>query len=140
MFRGLWDHQVEAIIDVKLGDTDADSYKYETTAALLAQWETIKKDKHGMHCHDQRKQFSPFVLSVYGMLGRKALVVLSQLSRVTAAKIAEPLSQVRGWVNVQTAIAVARSYSRMIRRARLPSPLWEKDLDLDSKPGIRLAG
>ena len=27
MIRGLWDRQVEDIIDVKLGDTDANSYK-----------------------------------------------------------------------------------------------------------------
>ena len=76
MIRVLWYRQVEAIIDVKFGDADADSYKYEPMAALLARWETIKKDKHGKHCHDQQKQFSPFVLSVDGMLGREALVIL----------------------------------------------------------------
>ena len=86
MIRGLWCCQVESIIDVKLGDADADSYKYEPMAALLAQWKMIKNNKYGKHCHDQRKYFSPFVLSVDGMLGRKALVVLSQLIRVMAEK------------------------------------------------------
>ena len=38
MIRGLWDCQFEAIIDVKLGDTDADSYKYEPMVALKARW------------------------------------------------------------------------------------------------------
>ena len=28
MARGLWDCQVDVIIDVKLGDADADTYKY----------------------------------------------------------------------------------------------------------------
>ena len=37
MFRGLWDRQFDAIIDIKLGDADADSYKYELMAALLAR-------------------------------------------------------------------------------------------------------
>ena len=69
LLRGLWDCQVGAIIYVKLGDADADSYKYEPTAALLAQWETIKKDKHGKCCHYQRN-ISPFTLSVDGMLGK----------------------------------------------------------------------
>ena len=77
MTRGLWDRQVDTIIDVKLGDADADSYKYEPMAALLARWETIKNDKHSKHCHDQRKHFLPFFLSVDGMLRREALVVLS---------------------------------------------------------------
>ena len=55
-------------------------------AELLAQWENIKKYKHGKHFHDQQKHFSPFALSVDGMLGREALVVISQLIRVVAAK------------------------------------------------------
>ena len=60
MVRGLWDYQVGAIIDVKLGDFDSDSYKYEPMAALLSRWETIKNDNHGKHGRDQRKHFSPF--------------------------------------------------------------------------------
>ena len=34
----LWDCQVDSIIDVKLGDADTDSYKYEPMAALLTWW------------------------------------------------------------------------------------------------------
>ena len=49
MIRGLWDRQADAIIDVKLGNADADSYKYEPITALLAWWETTKKDKHDKH-------------------------------------------------------------------------------------------
>ena len=41
MVQGLLDPQVYAIIDVKLGDADADSYKYEPMAAFLYWWETI---------------------------------------------------------------------------------------------------
>ena len=37
MVQGLWDLQVDDIIDVKLGDANADSYKYEPMAALLAR-------------------------------------------------------------------------------------------------------
>ena len=48
-------------------------------AELLGRWETIKKDKHGNHCSDQRKHFSLFVLSVDGMLGREALTILTKL-------------------------------------------------------------
>ena len=82
--RGVWDRQVDAIIDVKLGDSDADTYKYEPMTVLLTRWENIKKDKHGKHCNNQRKHVLPFVLSVDVMLGREALVVISQLRRVIA--------------------------------------------------------
>ena len=66
----LWDRHNYSIIDVKLGDADADSYKYEPMTELLARWEMIKNYKHGNHCHEQRKNCPPFVLSVDGMLGR----------------------------------------------------------------------
>ena len=80
----------------------------------------------------------PFVLSVDRMLGREALVILSKLSRLMAVKRAKPLSQLWGWVNVRIAIAVVRSYSRMIRGARLPSPLWEREPYWDPESGIGL--
>ena len=74
------------------------------------------------------------------MLGREALVMLSQLSRVTEEKREEPPSQVRGWVNRRINIAIVRSYSQMIRRARPPSPLREREPDWDPESGIGLAG
>ena len=76
MIQGLWDRPADTIIDVILSDPDTDSYKYEPIAALLAWWETIKKNKHFRQFHDQRKHFYLFVLSVNGMLGGKALVLL----------------------------------------------------------------
>ena len=53
MIRVLWDRQVDAIIDVKLGDADANTYNYEPMTALLSSRDKIKKDKHGKHCHYQ---------------------------------------------------------------------------------------
>ena len=140
MIQVLWYRQVEAVIDVRLGDADADPYKYEPMVALLARQETIKKYKHGKHCYKQQKHFLPFVLSVDRMLGRESLVELLKLSQVMAAKRAEPLSQVWGWVNSRTTIAVARSYSQMIRGAQLPSPLWKRDQDWYPELVIVLAG
>ena len=35
----LWDRQVDAIIDVKLGYSNADMHKYEPMTSLLARWE-----------------------------------------------------------------------------------------------------
>ena len=88
--------QVEAIIDVKLGNTYENSYKYKPMAALLSPWETIKKDKHGKHCNNQRKHSSPFSLSSDGIIGREAQVVLVKLSHITAAKLDEPITHVQG--------------------------------------------
>ena len=95
MVQCLWYRQVDTIIDVKLGENDADSYKYEPIKELLSRWETIKKDNHGKNCHYQWKK-SSFFLSVYRMLGREDLVVLSKLSQVMADKREKLLSQVWG--------------------------------------------
>ena len=53
MIQGSWYQQDDAIVDVKLGDADTYSYKYEVMVSLMAWWETINKDKHGKHFHDQ---------------------------------------------------------------------------------------
>ena len=74
-----------------------------------------------------------------GILAREALVVISQLSRVMSDKREEPLLQVRGWLNGRIEIAIAMSYSRMIFRARLSSPLREQEPDWDPESVIRLA-
>ena len=37
MIQVLWDRQFDAIIDVKVGDDDADTYKYKPMIALLAR-------------------------------------------------------------------------------------------------------
>ena len=73
----------------------------------------------------------PFVLSVDEMLGRESIFVLSQLSQVMAQKREETLLQVQGCVNRHITIIIARSYSQMIRGARLPSPLREQEPDWD---------
>ena len=38
MIRGLWDRQIDAIIDIKIGDADADTYNHEPMTSLLARW------------------------------------------------------------------------------------------------------
>ena len=64
-------------------------------AALLDRLETIKKDKHGKHCHNQWNFLCPFFIYVDVMLGRNALVVLKKLIWIMAAKMEEPILHVR---------------------------------------------
>ena len=80
MIQGSWDQQVEDIIDVKLGNANADSYKYEPMVALLGEWKIVMKENHGNHCNGQWKHFSLFALSVDRKLGMEALVILPQLN------------------------------------------------------------
>ena len=89
--QGVWENQTEVIIGVKFGDAEADSWKPVRMDKLLEGWEKINKDKHGQACYNQGGWFSLFVLSVDGMMGKEALVVLATFSRVMTAKINEPI-------------------------------------------------
>ena len=57
LIRGLWYRHTNTIIDVKIGNTDTDTYRFEPMLALMDWWEKTKKDKYGKKCHDQRKCF-----------------------------------------------------------------------------------
>ena len=88
--QGLWKIWSYIIIDIRFGDADADTYKNKPMDKPLDLWEKQKKDKHGNHCHEQWF-FSPFPLSVYGILGEEDTVVLMTLSQIMAEKIEEPI-------------------------------------------------
>ena len=77
---GLLYQQTCAIIDVKLSNADTDFYTFETMSILITLWGEINKDNHSKHCHEQQKHFTPFVLSVDGMLGIETLVILEHFS------------------------------------------------------------
>ena len=79
--------------------------------------------------------FSPFVLSVDGMLGREALVVLTQFSHTMAAKMDEPVLHVQGQISGQIETVFARYYSLIICRALLPIPLRDREPDWDPESG-----
>ena len=80
-----------------------------------------------------------FVLSVDSILGREALVVLSNLIQLMAEKIDEPILHVQFWIKGRIAISVVRSYSRIIHGLQLPIPLWYWDPNWDLALGNRSA-
>ena len=73
------------------------------------------------------------------MLEKEALVIVANLIRLMAAKINEPISHMRGWINVWISIAAVRLYSRIIRRARLPSHLRDQEMAWDLELVLALA-
>ena len=74
-------------------------------------------------------KISPFVLSVYGMIGKESLFVLTNFSQLVASKMEEPILHVQRWINGWITIVVEILYSRMINGSFLPSSLWDKDTD-----------
>ena len=56
----------------------------------------------------QATYFSPLVIYIDGVLGKEALVVLTNLSQIMATKIEEPIFHVSGWINGRIAIVVVQ--------------------------------
>ena len=54
----------------------------------------MNKDKHDHQCHKQWKYVSPFILSVGGILGKEAQVVIDTLNKLVATKTQERISKV----------------------------------------------
>ena len=99
----------------------------------------IKKDKHRQNFYNQQKDFSLFVLSVDDMMGMEAQVILVTFSQIMAVKMDGPILHAKGWIDGRIAIAIPRSYSRVIHQDRLSIPLRNQEPDWASVSVLGLA-
>ena len=79
MIQGLLHQQAEAIIYVKLGNAEINSYKYDPMSVLLDRWETINKKITLIPVAINGKIYL-FAISIDGMLGRESLAMIAQFS------------------------------------------------------------
>ena len=112
-------------------DTDAKSYHSQDPHKVLAQHEREKKKKYLQACLDQRKHFTPFVVSTDGMIGQEAGELLKRLSLQLADKWEQLYAVVCGFVNAQMSIAIVCATHLCLSRSRVSMsrisrhPLWE---------------
>ena len=84
--RGLWSNGQDAILDIKITDTDQASYVKRDPEKVLQSHEKEKKKKYLRPCQHQQGAFTPLVMSVDGLLEQEAKNILKQLSRQLAVK------------------------------------------------------
>ncbi len=131
LIRGLWIRGTDCIIDVRVTDTDARSNLSKDPHKVLEAHEREKKKKYLAACRQQRRDFTPFVVSTDGLLGKEAKTLLRKLSALIAAKWDKPYSQVCGYVNARMSIAIVRATHLCLRGSRIPTgrmsrrPQWE---------------
>ena len=140
LIRSFWDHATDLIVDVRITDTDAKSYKSRDPAKVLASQEREKKKKYLEPCLQRRRHFTPFVVSADGLKGKEAKAFLKRLSVLLAKKWQKPYSVVCGYINVRISIAIVRATHLCLRGSRVPAskisnrrPQWE------DKAGLGLA-
>ena len=78
--RGVWQPQPEALFDIRVVDTDAQSYSYRTVSAVLVAAEKEKKRKYAQAALARHASFSPFVPSVDGLMAREARFVVQHFA------------------------------------------------------------
>ena len=73
--KGVWQQQSEALLNICVINTDTQSYDQRAVNAILARAEREKKRKYSQATQERHASFSPFVLSVDGLLAREAQCV-----------------------------------------------------------------
>ncbi|KAL5506022.1 hypothetical protein EMCRGX_G007585 [Ephydatia muelleri] len=94
--RGVWQPQTAVLLDVRVIDTDAQSYASRTVDAVLCSAEQEKKRKYSAAVEDRRASFTPFVVSVDGVLGHDAQHLMKRLCDQIAVKWEKSHSEVMG--------------------------------------------
>ena len=128
LIRNLWARGTDCIIDVRVTDLDAESNIRGEPQKVLKRHEKEKKKKYLEACLQQRRHFSPFVVSTDGLLGREAQTLLKKLSAELAEKWGRPYSQVCGFVRARLSIAIVRATHQCVRGSRIPTSSMSKRL------------
>ena len=112
--RSLWGNQHDGIIDVRLTNTDAPGYGDRDPKKVLQSAAKSKKTMYLDACFQQRRTFTPFVVSTDGMLEKEAKALLKTLSMMLAEKWQKPYSVVAGIVRSKIGIAVVRATNQCL--------------------------
>jgi hypothetical protein len=111
----------DCILDVRVTDTDAKSNLSKDPAKVLEAHEKEKKKKYLEACLEQRRTFTPFVVSTDGLLGKEAKTLLKKPSTLLAEKWWKSYSEVCGYVNALMSIAIVRARHLCLRGFRVTS-------------------
>ena len=102
---------------MRITDTDAKSYLSRPLDLVLAGQEKDKKRKYLDACLEQCRHFSPFVVSVDGMLAHEASMVLKQISGHLAKHWNCSKSMAANYVNTTMSVSLVRATHRCLRGA-----------------------
>jgi hypothetical protein len=138
LVRGFWENGMDAIIDVRCVDTDAKSYNSRDPEKVLKSAEKSKKNKYLEHCLQQRRAFTPFVISVDGLLGYEAKNLLKRLAFHLAEKWQKPYSVTCGLVKSRISLACVRATHQCLRGSRTPFRTISREIQWEDGAGTGL--
>jgi hypothetical protein len=122
----------DCILDVRVTDTDATSYALKPSDKVLEAAEKLKKKKYLQACLEHRRHFTPFVVSVNGILGKYANTFLKVLAVHTATEAGKSYSNAMGHLRARMIIVIVRATHVCLRGSHIPTsqmcnrrPQWD---------------
>ena len=138
LIRGVFQSNTDCVVDVRISNTDAPSYRNRKPEKVLESQEKEKKAKYAEPCFRQRRTFTPFVVSTDGLLGREAKNLLKRISLLLVEKWQKPYSVVAGIVRSRISIAIIRATNRCIRGSRISYRSISKQIQWEDGSGTGL--
>ncbi len=94
------------------------SYLARPVRSVLADVEERKKGKYSKACAERRADFTPFVSSEDGALGREAKIFLRRLNKRISIKWQRNISDIAHWTRTRLLFAILRATSSCLRGSR----------------------
>jgi len=107
--HGVWKPQTEALFDIRVVDTDAQSYRACNPYDVLNSAEGEKKCKYLQACQDRHATFTPLCVSMDGMLSSEVEFFVKRIGDFLAAKWERPYTVVMGWVRARLSFAILQA-------------------------------
>ena len=102
-------------------------------AVLQASVEEEKEKKYLDPAEARRASFTPFVVSVDGVMGREASSVCSRISEVLSIRMQRPYSHIMGWLRASLSFLIVRATSWWLRGSRMK---WRTSYALEDGVGL----
>jgi hypothetical protein len=127
---------MDTIIDIRVIDTDAKSYNSRAAERVLKSAEKVKKNKYLEHCLQQRRAFTPFVISVDGLLRYEAKNLLKRLAIHLSEKWMKPYSVTCGLVKSRISLACVRATHQCLRGSHTSFRTISREIQWEDGTGM----
>ena len=134
--RGFWSRDTDCIVDVRICDVNQKSYLAKNPSTIIKNAEAEKKRKYLNPCLEQRRHFTPFVVSCEGMMGREANSFIRRLSKRLSKKWFRPYSKTVSFVRTRFAISLVRAKNRCLRGSRIMTDSISRRVDWEDGAGL----
>ena len=104
--HGVWQPQGEALFDVRVVDTDAQSYISRSVADVLVSAEEEKKPKYRLAAEVRHASFSSLLSQwMHGALGKEAALFLGRIADQLSVAWGRGYGNVLGWLMARLGFA-----------------------------------